>query len=364
MSNIANSSALIESATLASAQTRHWLLFGPAQIVSGAEHGGIAGSVDATGAPQYVYAEITGYYLQWLAEIAPLHDRCECQARAKAAIAWCERKFADGSIPPTRIYLQPAAPDWRNQAVFFFDLAILLHGICRVIKVGLIETPFVLLKQLSHALEGFVHNHQLLAIRRLSQSSALPNRWSTQSGRFLVKAATRVLAAQLLIPLSEPLRQACEQLCLNYLPDTARAPIEALHPTLYFLEGALFHTHGQRNDIATLLTQILALQHPTGELPEASDSSVLRNDVIAQALRLAISLHDHGAVPAAQVRQLDRLAEILIGQVQREGGVAFRNDIPAAERNIWCTLFTEQALRWFSAWRAGQTAFRDPSALV
>ena len=47
-----------------------WLLNGGVQLTRGPHAGGVVGSVDADGRPAYVYPEITGYYMQWLAWLA------------------------------------------------------------------------------------------------------------------------------------------------------------------------------------------------------------------------------------------------------------------------------------------------------
>ena len=61
----------------AAARLRGWLLEGPAQLRTGEHAGGVAGSFDAQGRAGYVYGEITGYYLHWLADLG--------RARAKVA---------------------------------------------------------------------------------------------------------------------------------------------------------------------------------------------------------------------------------------------------------------------------------------
>jgi hypothetical protein len=44
-----------------------WLLGGPAQVREGLHAGAVAGCLQRHGAAAYVYPEITGYYLHWLA---------------------------------------------------------------------------------------------------------------------------------------------------------------------------------------------------------------------------------------------------------------------------------------------------------
>ena len=62
-----NDPSRIHPLVASAARMRDWLLGGPAQIRFGAEAGGVAGTLNAAGQPDYVYGEITGYYLHWLA---------------------------------------------------------------------------------------------------------------------------------------------------------------------------------------------------------------------------------------------------------------------------------------------------------
>ena len=112
-------------ARVAAARLRHWLLHGPAQLSDGRHCGGVAGRISA-GTPVYVYAEITGYFLHWLADLTHVESREVVSERARRALDWATRQFAAGRVPPTRAYLVAAEPDWRNDAMFFFDLAMLL----------------------------------------------------------------------------------------------------------------------------------------------------------------------------------------------------------------------------------------------
>jgi hypothetical protein len=351
-------------ATAAALRIRRWLLQGPAQIRSGEQAGGVAGWLDANGRPDYVYAEITGYYLHWLAEETGADDRISRRENAQAAVAWCERRCAAGALPATRIYLGAAEPDWRNQAVFFFDLSMLLCGLSAVTQAGLAQAPRSLLEHLVTQLDAFALNESLVAIRALNTSTQLPDRWSTRPDRFLVKAATRVLAAQALVALPSRLQSACERLVAMHTADTSDAPIQELHPTLYFLEGALLAGHQHWNAVAAPLQRMLAMAQAAGELPESADSPLLRTDIIAQALRIGVLLRQNGGTLPADA-QLDRLASALIARVHGDGAVPFRVDAPAPQLNAWCAMFAEQALRWYGRWRAESGSRSIPiSALV
>ncbi len=96
------------AARAAAVRLRHWLLHGPAQLSDGRHCGGVAGGISA-GAPVYVYAEITGYFLHWLADLTHVESREIVSERARRAIDWTTRQFAAGRVPPTRAYLDAAA---------------------------------------------------------------------------------------------------------------------------------------------------------------------------------------------------------------------------------------------------------------
>lgn len=345
------------------ARTRHWLLHGPAQLRSGAHRGGIAGWIDRNGQPHYVYAEVTGYYLHWLAQTTPGDDLPVRRAGAHTALAWCERSFGADTLPATRVYLLPAEADWRNQAVFFFDLAMLLRGVCACVEAKLIAAPQDLLARLIAELAAFVRDGSLHAVRVLNATAELPERWSTRADRFLVKAAIRVLAAQSIVALPASLHDACMQLCARHLAGIASAAITELHATLYYLEGALLAGRQHWNDIAMLLARLLALQLPSGELPEAPATPVLRSDVLAQALRIGVLLRQYKVVGAPGDARLHRLASALCARVL-DGAITFRTDAPAPQFNVWCALFAEQALRWYGDWQSGAARRADPAALV
>ena len=106
---------LAHDAEHAADRLRDWLVEGPAQQ----DDGGIAGVIDADGQGRYVYGEITGYYLHWLAQARGATEDRRAH-RAARALAWVESHYRD-NLPPTRI--QPDAnaslksPKRRNHGV-------------------------------------------------------------------------------------------------------------------------------------------------------------------------------------------------------------------------------------------------------
>ena len=87
--------AATAAATTAQA-LRDWLIDGPAQLDSGPEAGAVAGTIEPSGAVHYVYGEITGYYLHWLASGAV--EVADATRKAQSALAWIVRRYG-GSTP-------------------------------------------------------------------------------------------------------------------------------------------------------------------------------------------------------------------------------------------------------------------------
>ena len=333
---------------------RGWLLDGPAQLREGPDAGGVAGTFDASGAPHYVYGEITGYYLHWLADLEPTLEVCRA---ANAALVWATRVYSEGALPPTRIYLREKPDDWRNRAQFFFDLAMLVGGLSRAARAELIDPPSALLVRVCSKLARFVRDGRIVAMRA-DDGADLPQRWSTQGGPFEAKAASRVLMAQEFVAVPGTLVEACEREIEAVCAGAAQAPVEMLHPTLYAMEGALSSGDpNSRSGLLRWLGRLLALENGRGELPEspegesAESETVWRTDVIAQALRVGLAL-DY------ETETLDRLAKALAARVRPDGSIAFRPDAEPPQLNTWCAMFAEQALRWH-AHGAG-----DPRAIV
>lgn len=345
-------------ANAAAAALRHWLLTGPAQIDSGPEAGAIAGTLDTDGRADYAYAEITGYYLHWLASphLRRGVDENALIARAAAAAQWCERRVQSPGALPTRVDLRTGASgDWRNQALFCFDLAMLVGGLTAARRRSLIEPPQRVLTRLLQQLTDFASDGGLIPLRMLARGTDLPARWSTRPGAFLVKAAARILSAQAVIEVPPVLEAACQVHLERFAAQPPGARDEPAHPILYFLEGELALACERNPASASLLKNVLKPLDAAGNLPEAKDSAVLRSDIVAQALRLAVLLRACGERRAPPDATLDLLANNLTGRVRSDGSIAFREGQAAPQINVWCAMFAEQALSWYGQWRGTRT---------
>ncbi len=339
-----------------------WLLEGPAQLAAGAHAGAVAGRVDLAGRVAYVYPEIAGYYLQWLAWRARTGvDTARLAAKAAGVQRWLHVWLADREPPRTRIHFD-GEPDWRNDAVFCFDLAMIGRGLASASESRLIGRDAALVADLGRHLEALVASDgQFDACRAVAGAAELPPRWSTRRGAFLAKAAAGVLAAARAFPGLMPGRVE------HAARATFEASVEALlerphpeaHPLLYAFEGVLSEP-GHRGFVGVLpklldlYGRLLAGADAEGRLPEmpaacAGERGPARVDVAAQALRVGCLLAAHGGEAAIDRVALDRLRGLLRAEVRPHGAVPFAIGAPATYWNTWAAMFADQALAFAQA---------------
>jgi hypothetical protein len=105
-----------------------------------------------------------------------------------------------------------------------------------------------------------------------------------------------------------------------------------------------------------------------GTLPESADGTAdgeikLRYDIIAQALRVGLLLRESAVAGAPVQGDLDRLAVALVARIDPRGFLPFNADT-ATQANVWCSMFAEQALRWYADTSAPGTRRPSAEALV
>ena len=339
-----------------------WLLDGPAQLAAGAHAGAVAGRVDLAGNATYVYPEIAGYYLQWLAWRARTGvEPARLAAKAAAVQRWLRVWLADRQPPRTRIHFD-GEPDWRNDAVFTFDLAMVVRGLASATEARLIGPDSGLVAEVGSQLDALVApDGGFDACRAVSAAAELPQRWSTRRGAFLAKAAAGVLAAVRAFPGVMP---ACVE---RAAAATFDAGVEALlerphreaHPLLYAFEGVLSLPGHPRLPallprLVSRFEALLAGADAEGRLPEtaasrADERGPARVDVTAQALRVGCLLAGHGGPAAVDRAALDRLHDLLLAEVRPGGAVPFAIGAPATYWNTWAAMFADQALAFAQA---------------
>ena len=329
-----------------------WLLGDRVQVASGIHAGAAAGWVDREGRASYVYPEITGYYLQWLAWYAACHGvNDETGRRAGAAQRWLLSWAFGAETPETRIYLEPAGPDWRNAALFFFDLAMALRGLASADRLGLIDTDPRLVARVSELLWRLVADDGMFdACVSTRLDAALPERWSTRRGPFLSKAAGGVLiAAAQFSSLPGALTEAADATFAAALESMSAQSHSETHALLYGIEGGLsLPEHpaavAAMPHIVRQLRDLLERSAQLGHMPELlGGTGRVRLDIVAQAIRAAALLLPHLSTELP-TEHVDEMGRMLVHYIDPGLGIPFSPDVTPRQYNVWTAMFAEQAL--------------------
>jgi hypothetical protein len=334
-----------------------FLLSSGIQIAEGPHRGSVAGWLDQAGAPEFTYFEITGYYMtamSWLAAggARSAEGRERALERGAQALGWAAAATVGGAMPPTRLYLRDSPDDWRNAAVFSFDLAMAARGAACFGAVADAAASPAVVDALAGWLWKICGGEAPLASHALRDGSGIPllARWSTQPGPHHLKTAAALLRLG-----DGSLRPELERACTDTVSHWAERyrrswPCAESHPLLYGLEGLALL--GDEESVALaeeVLERLFKLQAPDGSLPAnvSGDASPVRSDVLAQALRLAALLRRQGRLPGeVWSARLNALADSLLGYVRADGSVEFANGQGIA--NAWCAMFAHQALTLYS----------------
>jgi hypothetical protein len=361
------------SAARADASLATWLR-NAAQCQTGPHAGAVAGCVSVSGSPSYVYPEIAGYYLTWLAwrSTRDGHDPDDAE-RARAVQRWLAKWLAMPGLP-TRVHFDGTSGDWRNHALFCFDLAMVLRGLAAAGRAGLLSPDRAVVEGTCIALRRLVARDGAFdACIANGPAGPLPDRWSTRRGPFLTKAAAGVLRAALVLEIPADLRVAAEHTYAASLSHLAREPHRETHPLLYAFEGVLdMPQHPRFHDsLPSISAQFdILLAHATHDahLPEtlcsASGNGPARIDVMAQTLRVGYLLAAHRPQQPPDRVGLARLRQSLSRHVRPGNGVSFARSANAGQTNVWATIFADQALAFAAPSRDPDAWWRSDPLIV
>ena len=337
--NLPRAPSSIDEARAALHRIEGWLSGGAVQVPAGPAAGGIAGWLDGRGDPVFAYGEITGYWLSWAAGLRG--NRGAIAERIAAAVAFLDREWRR-ERPQNRRMLR-AGSDWRNRALFSFDMAMMLRGLACAAEIVDSRACAAAAEQVLPWLLCCIRPDGTLATHILFDGEdPLPDRWSTRPGPFQTKTAAGLLG----LPgawLPAELARAAERTLAKWRGRAAEHL--DLHPRLYALEGEILR--GARVGPSLAGTALPS----DGRL--AANAAVaggpVRSDVLAQAARLLIAAA--GGDPGDRDSRIMALVGALLDHVTPEGAVLF--ELPAGPRNVWCAIFAAQALSWLAERAAG-----------
>ncbi len=348
----------------------NWLLKSGVQLTDGPEAGGVAGWLNDDGTPEYVYMEITGYYLSSMAFIISKSEgavKADALDNAQKALDWLQGYYEKGELPPTRKFLRPEPGDWRNTAIFAFDIGMVIRGLVDI-------SQFISTEQHKQLLGFFLTNLAKLIAPDFSLNShymtdpnapAFPPKWSTTHGPYHLKVVSPLLNVPAEL-LTEDLQALMAKVYDNWKDYCEIETLtEDLHPTFYYLEGQVpfalrNYEPGIFEKMEILFTKIMAHQKPDGWVPynPATADDVMRADINAQALRIGAILKSQGFLKGAEWdTKLHNLAEALLRFTNDEGAISFHPLDGAHPKhwNAWCAEFTQQAVCFYKMVLDGQT---------
>lgn len=357
-----DASATVENAT---ARLEHWLCEGPAVMRSGPQSGAVTGRLTLGGCPDYAYPEIAGYYLTWLSFLHRTGQSTDLHHDlANGIVDWVIR-WADTGMQ-TRVQLHRLdANDWRNNAIFLFDLTMLLRGVTHALESGLAGSSGS--QAASRRLVGQIATMRdpagglcCLSLR----GGEIPDRWSTQSGPFLLKALASLIGLGNGDAMFQPLKEAALATLPNILPGRGQAVHpECDHAALYFVEGVLLaRESGVELAPAEAHCQEILNRHLIAFGDDTSRWAG-RHDVLAQWLRSAILIF-RGREDAEFAMATRRAAQQLALSVADDGGLPFERSGTDVSQNTWCAMFAHQALWLFTNSKRGHTDLWPRALLV
>ncbi len=335
------------------ARVEDWLLHSGIQLDCGPQRGGVAGWLDGHGEPEFAYLEITGYYLTamaWLASGAassPEH-MAAAQMRAQQAARWIALQVESEPAPPTRLYLSAHDPDWRNNAVFSFDLAMAARGMAATRRLAGWRERRRALAEMCARLDRISSGAEVMVSHELvvGDATTMPDRWSTRPSVHHLKAAAAMLGLPTRVAGDQAMAMA--RRTYDHWADSLASdewPCEQLHAVLYALEGMLLRasTQDDLDVVERVFARLMELQAPDGSLPETVEGGPARSDVLAQALRVGLLLRGrHYLSEPVWNDRIDLLTRALLEYIRPDGGVGFSHDQSIS--NAWCAMFAHQAL--------------------
>jgi hypothetical protein len=266
---------------------------------------------------------------------------------------WLGVWLADTDPPATRTHVDGTVDEWRNRAVFCFDVAMVLRGIGSAASASLLAPDPVVIAGVVRQLERMIAPDGAFdACVMNDPGDAFAAKWSTRRGAFLTKAAAGVLTAARALPgIPGHVVQAADATFEASVIALAQSPHREAHPLLYACEGILALPGDRRfaEGIAVVAEQferLLAAANADGYLPETlgAGTSPQRVDVVAQALRVGHLLRAHRPQQPPDRVALERLARALHREIRPLGAVAFARGADGSLLNVWAAMFADQAL--------------------
>src|SRR5271169_2938332 len=172
-----------------------WLLSDDVQVRSGPEAGGVFGWFEEPSRQRFLYPEVTGYYLTFLAFLSQHGLRRDAfQQHAQLAADWLDRRCGGETPGAARVYMHSdESSDWRRGFSFSFDLAMIWRGIALSRDLLASSSSDRVMAAVERHLSRFVSpGNGLRASIPLTEGPSGKS-WASRSGAFQTKCAAALL---------------------------------------------------------------------------------------------------------------------------------------------------------------------------
>jgi hypothetical protein len=344
--------------------------------------GGFASWFDSdTRSYPYLYPEITGYALTWLAASYRLRPQPKILAAGIAAADWLLRHQDRTSAGfPAVLPLKPSPFAEKQHSIYSFDAGVILNGLVHLFEATGSAEVLEAATECGEWLIGAARSRPGFHPRLLAGQGfvADPTQWSLSSGSYHTKVSLGLLhlaAATGDRKYEEAAVDGCD-FALTFQEPGGRFRSFAAggtncHPHLYSAEGLwVAGRYLDRPDYlaasAVATVWQFGVRSPSGEVARHWHNGTAnyheRVDVIAQTLRLGVIHRAEGTIAESIISAADlsgvadRLwaAQRLDSDPAIRGGFSFgslSDGTPAPHVNVWVTLFATQALRLFEDYR-------------
>lgn len=298
---------------------------------------------------EYVYGEITGYFLSFCSYIYKNTKNSEKKRKiiniVKNNVAWLDKMVGNGM--QTR-YMFEGKIDWRNNALFAFDFAMIIRGLNDVSEFT--DSKLTLDKYLNE-FKKFLSKDKLIYAVISNSSQLLPNKWSTNFDIHLMKVAANLYGVKgwdntISINIYKKLWNLYSKEFFK----------KDSHPIMYFFEGTLLLLNKQNllinnqkdiNDIVSKFKCLIVENKVLYNNP--TQKEYIRSDVLAQVVRIGSLLYMYNHIPQESFEIIKTNLQFLLEHFYENGFICFYDKkVECNFYNIWCGMFTVQAIDFFS----------------
>lgn len=304
--------------------------------------------------PEYVYGEITGYFLSFCSDVCKSRPYMQEQLLPimNSHVKWLKQIAENGYI--TRCMLN-GQTDWRNSAIFPFDVAMIIRGLRDASKY--IETKEAL-STYKTIFESFIdiENSILHPYIHITKSK-IPDKWSTRYDAHFMKIVANTLPEYL-----KTYNTSISNILLEIEKDLLSFDDERLlktdtHPLMYYLEGIIIlsdidlvntiNSHHLEKAV-TIYKKIIRICKKNFLMDNLCTGTYCRSDVLAQFVRVGILLDVKGQLNEEERKYVFDILKFSIDTFVENGKVCFfEKDKNQNYYNVWCAMFLCQAIDLF-----------------